>query len=737
MAGQYYPVGIYTGPFVYYQSLKEDAHTNTEEANRLKHNTYQGASQFLDTGEFERKSNKNDRATQEQTAAAALEFLRQAAEIERGREKTVIRANIDKIAEGEIKDKLLAALDGTVENYYDFILALNAAIKGVEEARAQMQREIERLTEYRRRYKNFRKKIEQMGKNAKDLTPDDIALLRESKDTDIWDERIAWTTQQQRVGTSLITIKNGKRVSNMDAILKSLYSRQSQIAELSRGLLEDNLSKIFLYSNGAFELEPRRLAVIARLITQKYNELLIDELGKEMSDTSTLRYRKGEYAATKDKLASEIDAYLRELLESPNAAVILDNYADLYNLDDSKVRDIKGLQYRYNQLNQTVKNAYQIYKRQGGKLTEKQWRAANKIDKNYLLRMVSALDAVSVQIHYVSEVNSAEEQRQAFKNGITQVIGKNEGATDVITHGEFVIETKINETGVTDLVQRIEEQINDVNQQAVEKLQKARKASSFKDVMYNASLFADLHQQQEETIKHILETLTEEEKELINFKGIFNIHNSVKDYATVDVKTGEFSGATLGSDLTEQLKSLSQAASSANQQIDKDWLQIALINTASGLIGEKNKPILENYLTIFASFFMFSDALENIATIARQITTKSAPMASDVHVYNLNGNYFPQSYVLQRLYDSLSAKKNEYMMEAFAQQNTAIQVRIHNAYQVKNNFINHKDYKEQGNWNMDEWFEEGAAALKATTLSMTIMKNFIQELQNLFDNFKI
>ena len=75
--------------------------------------------------------------------------------------------------------------------------------------------------------------------------------------------------------------------------------------------------------------------------------------------------------------------------------------------------------------------------------------------------------------------------------------------------------------------------------------------------MYNASLFADLHQQQEETIKHILETLTEEEKELINFKGIFNIHNSVKDYATVDVKTGEFSGATLGSDLTEQLKSLS------------------------------------------------------------------------------------------------------------------------------------------------------------------------------------
>ena len=734
MPGQYYPVGIYTSPFVYYKSLENKAYTDTKKANDLKHNTLKGATMFL-SGKTFHEPKKINRPVQEQAAAAALEFLRQAAEIERGREKAVIRANIDKIAEGEIKDKLLAALDGTAENYYDFILALNASIKGVEEARAQIQRELERLTEYKRRYGNFRKKIEQMGKNAKDLTPDDIALLRENKDTDIWDERIAWTTQQQRVGTSLITIKNGKRVANTDAIFKSLYSRQSQIAELSRCLLEDNLPKILSYSNGVFELEPRRLAVIARLITQKYNELLIDELGKEMSDVSTLRYRKGEYAATKDKLTPAIDAYIKELLENPNAGIILDKKAALYNLDDSKVRDIKGLQYRYKQLNQTVKNAYQTYKRQGGELTEKQWRAQNKIDKNYLLKMVSALDAVSVQIHYTSEVNSAEEQRQAFTNGITQVVGKNEGATDVITHGQFTIETKISETGINALIQRIEEQMNDMNQQTGANLQKARKASSFRDVMYNASLFADLHQQQEDAIKLILETLTEEEKELINFKGIFNIHNSVKDYATVDVKTGEFSGATLGADLGEQLKSISWAASSANLQLDKNWLQIALINTASGLIGEKNKPLLENYLAIFASFFMFSDALENIATIARQIMTKTAPMASDVHVYNLDGNYFPQSYVLQRLYDSLSAKKNEYMMESFASTNTAIQVHIHNTYQIKDNFITEDDYKKEGNWTMKEWYKEAAAALKATTLSMTIIKDFIQELQNLFDNF--
>ena len=124
-----------------------------------------------------------------------------------------------------------------------------------------------------------------------------------------------------------------------------------------------------------------------------------------------------------------------------------------------------------------------------------------------------------------------------------------------------------------------------VNQETSAALQKARKASSFKDVMYNAKLFKDLHEKQEKAIKTILATLTENEKRLVDFKKIFNIHNSVKDYATIDVKTDKFSGATLGSDLGEQLKSIGKAANLANQKFDKKWLQIALINTASGLIG--------------------------------------------------------------------------------------------------------------------------------------------------------
>lgn len=64
MPGQYYPVGIYTSPFVYYKSLENKAHTDTEEANRLKHNTLKGASMFL-SGKTFHEPKKINRPVQE------------------------------------------------------------------------------------------------------------------------------------------------------------------------------------------------------------------------------------------------------------------------------------------------------------------------------------------------------------------------------------------------------------------------------------------------------------------------------------------------------------------------------------------------------------------------------------------------------------------------------------------------------------------------------------------------
>lgn len=743
MPGQYYPVGIYTSPFVYYKSLEETDDKDREtKGAKLKANTLKGASQYLDTFKSQLDGNvrktRAGRATNNDTALMALSFLKKAAEVERNREIEIIKQNLDKLGNDELGQKLRDAVSGASDNYYDFIIALNASIKGIDEAKKDIEDELNRLLEYRRRYNNYLKKLKEIGKNSKNLTRDDIALLRSNQNTDIWDERISWTTQNQRTGRDLRTDKTG------EGIFKAIFSKRSDISELVQGLLQDNIDKIFRYSNGKFDFQPKHLAVITRLITQKYNELLIEELGKESNDNS-FRYRKGEYDKTKNKLSSAIDAYLQELMNSPNIAETLDNYAELYNITDDGVRDFKGAKYRYNQAKQLVANAYKKYKEEGGSMTQEEWQKERGIDKAFLEKFVRSVDVVKVQIHYTSEVNSAEAQRRAYQNGISEVIGKKQGATDVHTRGNFVVEIIAKEDEVDKALaaqEKYQKELLARNKAAKNKATNVGKMSTVKEAEDNEKLFSDMLEEQEQMAREALAVLTKKEREYINLKGIFNIHNSVKDYATIGVKVDAFSGATLGADLETTLTNFSNVASSAASIFGEDanlfdtqWFQTALINTAPGLIGQENKPVLESYLSIFASFFMFSDARQNVAQIAKEITGKAAGLTKNVHVYNLNGTFYPQSYILTRLYEQLSAKYNEYSAEAFSQQNTALQVRIHNSYTVKANFKNHKDYKERGDWNMEEWYEEAAAALKATTLSMTMMKNFIQELQNLFDNF--
>lgn len=73
-------------------------------------------------------------------------------------------------------------------------------------------------------------------------------------------------------------------------------------------------------------------------------------------------------------------------------------------------------------------------------MTQEEWQKERGIDKAFLEKFIRSVDAVKVQIHYTSEVNSAEAQRKAYQNGISEVIGKKQGATDVHTRGNFVVE---------------------------------------------------------------------------------------------------------------------------------------------------------------------------------------------------------------------------------------------------------------------------------------------------------
>ena len=88
--------------------------------------------------------------------------------------------------------------------------------------------------------------------------------------------------------------------------------------------------------------------------------------------------------------------------------------------------------------------------------------------------------------------------------------------------------------------------------------------------------------------------------------------------------------------------------------IDKNWLLFSIYNSGENLVGAKYEKDLEHFLSIFAVSLMFDDAGEQATYIKQQSDNiKQEITPHFLHLYLLNGTYFPASYILQLTYDNL------------------------------------------------------------------------------------
>jgi len=93
-----------------------------------------------------------------------------------------------------------------------------------------------------------------------------------------------------------------------------------------------------------------------------------------------------------------------------------------------------------------------------------------------------------------------------------------------------------------------------------------------------------------------------------------------------------------------------------------EWLYTAVINCSRFTHGEELKDPIEKYLSLLGSFAIFDEGGAEIGQIANtwkahiQISSRSKTFvtAKIIHIYELNGIYFPGSYILQRVYDRLT-----------------------------------------------------------------------------------
>lgn len=159
-------------------------------------------------------------------------------------------------------------------------------------------------------------------------------------------------------------------------------------------------------------------------------------------------------------------------------------------------------------------------------------------------------------------------------------------------------------------------------------------------------------------------------EEFENLSNWFVIEESTKAYEKVqNNSSSSFTGGSLGPNLSDQLTKISAIITSLdnNNLINNDeiinttasnfsWF---LVNTLNGLIAENYKEKLLLYLSAFVTIFLFDDQLiiwEE--TIQKQFNDSYKTEGHRLHLFSLNQEYFPLSFVLQAVYDRIASNFN-------------------------------------------------------------------------------
>lgn len=94
------------------------------------------------------------------------------------------------------------------------------------------------------------------------------------------------------------------------------------------------------------------------------------------------------------------------------------------------------------------------------------------------------------------------------------------------------------------------------------------------------------------------------------------------------------------------------------------WLETAIVNCADAALGTANKDPIEKYLSTLAGFAVFDEGSAELAIISKTASDfllENSPKL--LHLYKLNGLYFPGSYILSRIYENLSKTINQIQTE--------------------------------------------------------------------------
>lgn len=205
--------------------------------------------------------------------------------------------------------------------------------------------------------------------------------------------------------------------------------------------------------------------------------------------------------------------------------------------------------------------------------------------------------------------------------------------------------------------------------------------------------------------------------------------DTMKDYVEYQNNVG-FLGGSIGTSLMEQLKTIAAVMRDAGLTLETDSLALLadiIINTGSHtIIHKRYHRVIETYLGAVAGFMLFDEGGAEASILTDRIKKryKATTEPRILHLYRLNGIYFPSSYVL-----------NETLKGIQQLDKTITQIRKDKSYThgatihiVNNMSVNSIKDVESGN----PWTAIGQKALNGgVSLQITFMGGLMQILDNL------
>lgn len=221
---------------------------------------------------------------------------------------------------------------------------------------------------------------------------------------------------------------------------------------------------------------------------------------------------------------------------------------------------------------------------------------------------------------------------------------------------------------------------------------------------------------------------------LSNLKNSVSIGSTVKSYNKYDNEHG-FHGGSIGGTVEHQLENIQKMFQYGGISFpDVEWLTFAIYNAGAGLMGAEYKEPIENILSTVAVMLMFDDAGQQAVYLREQLDERyrlsSYNGSKFLHLYYLNGNYYPSSFILQLTYngllDAYSQLNREYLKgtEAFKGISNGSRANIINNVSEKNE-VGTKTSNDIVTTKQSQWAETFAANSKSVQIQITFLAGMI------------